>query len=64
MADNLDPNVCTLNRLNTFYGMDIIATTTPKVNPSIIVPKKIVSTDSLFHIGRIETKFIERKIGH
>ena len=50
--------------LNTFHGMGIIATITPMVNSSIIVPKKTVSTDSLIQIGRTETKFIERRIGH
>ena len=64
MADDVDHNVCTLNGYNTFHGMGIIATITPKVNSSIIVPKKIVSTDSLIQIGRIEAKFIERRIGH
>ena len=64
MADKVDHNVCTLNGLNTFHGMGIIATIKPKVNSSIIVPKKIVSTDSLTQIGRIETKFTEQRIGH
>ena len=64
MADKVDHNVCTLNGLNTFHGMGIIATIKPKVNSSIIVPKKIVSTDSLTQIGRIKTKFTEQRIGH
>ena len=64
MTDNVDHNVCTLNGRNTFHGMGIIAAITPKVNSSIIVPKKTVSTDSLIQIGRIETKFIERRTGH
>ena len=50
--------------LNTFHGMGIIATITAMANSSIIVPKKTVSTDSLIQIGRTETKFIERRIGH
>ena len=58
MADNVNQDVCTLNGLNMFHGMCIIPTITPKVNSSILVPKKIVSTDSLIQIGRIETKFI------
>ena len=64
MVGNVGHNVCTLNGLNTFHGMGIIATITPKVNSSIIALKKIVSTDSLIQIGRIETKFIEQRIGH
>ena len=64
MADNVDHNVCTLNGLDAFHGMGIIATITPKINSSISVPKKIVSMDSLIQIGRIETKFIEKIIGH
>ena len=60
--------MCTLNGLNTFHDtfhdMSIIATKTSKVNSSIIVRKKIVSSDSLIQIGRIETKFTERRIGH
>ena len=43
--------------------MGIIVTITPKVNSSIILPKKIVSTDSSIQIGRIETKFTEQRIG-
>ena len=64
MADNVDHNMRTLNGLNMFHGMGIIATITPKLNASIIVPKKIVSTDSLIQIGRIETKCTEQRIGH
>ena len=64
VADNVDRNVCTLNELNTFHDMGIIATITPKVNSSVIVPKKIMSTDSSIQIGIIETKFMERRIGH
>ena len=64
MADNVNYNVCTLNGLNTFHGMGIIATVTSKINLSFVVPKKIVSTDQLIRIGRIEAKFIERKIMH
>ena len=64
MAGNVDYNVCILNGLNTIRGMGIITTITPEVNSSIIVPKKTVSTGSLIQIGRIETKFIERRIGH
>ena len=45
MVDNVDHNACTLNGLNKFHGMGIIATITPKVNSSIIVPKEIVSMD-------------------
>ena len=46
MVDNVDHNVCTLNGLKKFHGMGIIATIMPKVNSSIVVPKKIVSMDS------------------
>ena len=62
MADNMEHNVCTLNGFNTFHGMGIIVTITPNVNSTIIIPKKIVSTDSLIQIGKIETKFIKRRI--
>ena len=62
MADNMEHNVCTLHGLNTFHGMGIIVTITPNVNSSIIIPKKIVSTDYLIQIGKIETKLIERRI--
>ena len=59
MGDNVSQNVCKRNGLNTFHGMGIIPTITPKVNSSIIVPKKIVSMVSLIQIGGIETKFIK-----
>ena len=61
MADNVDLNVCTLNGLNTFHGMGIIATIMPKINSSVIVPKKIVSTEALIQIGTTETKFTSIK---
>ena len=63
MADNVDHNVCTRNGFNTFHGMGIIVTITPKVKSSIIFPKKIISMDSLIQIGRIETKLLKRRIG-
>ena len=64
MADNVDHNVCILNGLNTFHGIGIIATITPNVNSSIIVPMKIMSMNSLIQIGGTQKKFIERRIGH
>ena len=51
MADNVGHIACTLNELNTFHGIGIIATITPRVNSSIIIPKEIVSMDSLIQIG-------------
>ena len=51
-----------MDLINTFHGIGIIVTIVPNVNSSIIIPKKIVSTDSLIQIGKIETKLIERRI--
>lgn len=41
---------------NVVHGMGIIATLTPNLNPSTLVPKKIVSEESLIQIGRIKNK--------
>ena len=41
---------------NAVHGMGIIGIFTPNLDPSILVPKKIVSTESLFKIGRIKNK--------
>ena len=64
VADNVDHIVYTLTGPNTFHGMGIVATITPKVNSSIIIPKKIVYKGSLIQIWGIETKFVERRIGY
>ena len=41
---------------NVVHGMGIIGIFTPNLDPSILVPKKIVSTESLFRIGRTKNK--------
>ena len=41
---------------NMVHGMDIIATLTPNLNPSTLVPKKIGSKESLIQIGKIKSK--------
>ena len=38
MTDTVVDIVCTLNGCNMFHGLGIIATITPEVNSSIIVP--------------------------
>ena len=55
VADNVDDNIRTLDRLDTFHGMGIIAVLTPRTNlvPSVeysrcVVPRLNVTTNYIF----------------
>ena len=54
-ADNTDHNIRTLDGRNTFHGIGIIASVTPKVSETFHVPRlKEVTTDDLVKLARIE----------
>ena len=54
VADNVDHNLRTLNRLNTFHGMGIIAAITPAKVSRERVPRLSVSSDEIVRIGNLE----------
>ena len=53
VADNVDHNVRTLDGLDTFHGMGIIATVTPSSKISFQIPKMNVTLDDIKAVGRI-----------
>ena len=55
IADNVDHNIRTIDGLNTFHGVVIIAAVTPRVMSTKLVPKIDVSSKDIIDIGRIET---------
>ena len=58
VADNVDHNIRTLDGLDTFHGMGIIAALTPRTNliPSVeyVVPRLNVTTNDILEIGKME----------
>ncbi len=56
IADNVDHNVRTIDGLNTFHGMGIIASVTPRVTSTKSVPRKDVSSKDVMNIGSTETR--------
>ena len=57
VADNVDHNIRTIDGLNTFHGMGIIAAFTPGKIPSKPVPRVAVSSDDILKVGRINIKY-------
>ena len=55
IADNVDHNIRTIDGLNTFHGMGIIAAVTPRVTSTKLVPKIDVSSKDIIDIGSVET---------
>ena len=55
-ADNVDHNICTLDGNNTFHGMGMIATVTPSVDNTRIVPRVNVSAEDIAAIGHVNIK--------
>ena len=71
VADNVDHNIRTLNGLDTFHGMGIIAALTPRTNlvPSVeyarcVVPRLNVTTNDILEIGKMERHFFQLVIGY
>ena len=54
VADNVDHNLCTLDREGTFHGMGIIATVTPGNKPVSRVPRLKVDVQEILTAGNIE----------
>ena len=51
IADNVDHNIRTIDGLNTFHGMGIIAAVTPRVTATKLVPKvEVLSKDIMMII--------------
>ena len=64
VADNVDHNIRTLDGLDTFHGMGIIAALTPRTNliPSVeyarcVVPRLNVTTNDILEIGKMKRHF-------
>ena len=53
VADNVDHNIRSLDGLNTFHGMGIIASVTPGIRTKVKVPRKATSVEELTDLGRI-----------
>ena len=58
MAENVDHNLRTIDGLNTFHGMGIIAIVTPRVTTKRPVPKVTLSSSQVIEVGRIETHIL------
>ena len=59
VADNVDHNIRTIDGRNTFHGMGIIATITPRsaARPSTFIPRRCnISSDEIAAIGAINIK--------
>ena len=63
LADNVDHIIDTLDGLNTFHGMGIIVSVTPRNTASKPIPitKCTVSSEEIVKAAQIEVKFISRK---
>ena len=55
-ADNVDHNTITIDGLNTFHGMGMIATITPGTKRSFHVPRITVPTEEICSIGHVNIK--------
>ena len=54
VADNVDHNTCTIDGLNIFHGMGIMAAITPVVKKDLIVPRRDVSKEEVLNFGTID----------
>lgn len=61
VADNVDHNACTIDGLNTFHGMGIMAAITPVVKKDFQVPRRDVSKDEVLNIGTIDVSLYQQK---
>ena len=60
IGDNVDHNIRTIDGLNTFHGMGIIAAVTPPVNATKLVPKVEIESKDIVQIGSIETHIFRK----
>lgn len=56
VADNVDHDICTLNGINTFHAMSIIASVTPKTVQTLQVARRAVSAEDIAQVGRINIR--------
>jgi hypothetical protein len=61
VADNVDHNIRTIDGLDTFHGMGIIATITPGTCNLKPVPRKTVTAEDVAAVGRIDLKYVKPK---
>ena len=61
VADNVDHNIRTIDGLNTFHGMGIIACITPGLKYKKAVPRISVTTEDLVEVGKIHIKFYKQE---
>ena len=62
VADNVDHNIKTVDELNTFHGMGIIACITPGLKyKKKLVPSISVRTADLVEVGKIHIKFYKQE---
>ena len=59
IADNVDHNLRTLDGCNTFHGMGIIATVTPKTDVCKLIPRMKVTAEDIAAVGRINLAFMK-----
>ena len=57
VADNVDHNTRTIDGLNTFYGMGMIARVTPRTDARRTVPRITVTQEDVAAVGRIKIKY-------
>ena len=57
VADNVDHNTRTIDRLNTFHGMGMIATVTPCTEARRGVPRITVTKKDVAAVGHIKIKY-------
>ena len=56
VADNVDPNICTLDRKDTFHGMGIITNVRPKTDRASVIPRVTLSAEDIAQVGHINIR--------
>ena len=60
VADNVDHNISTIDGHNTFHGMGIIATVTPKLERKTVIPRVTATNEDLIAVGKIEIQYYKQ----
>ena len=60
-ADNVDHNIRTLDGLNTFHGMGIIAIICPRTNQVRLIPNENESSQDLIKRNKIEINYFKQR---
>ena len=61
VADNVDHNIRTIDGLNTFHGMGMIASMTPVIHFTKQNPRATVTSKDIEAVGRINTSYFRKK---